>query len=155
MEAGAGDRPVTSIPPYPGGQDPAPPGTGSGLPARKAVAVALLAVQAGLAGLVGLLLLLGARRARRRAVARVAHPGGIGLVLVVAAAGLALAAWALGTRRSWAPVVVYVVEAVVALGVLVRFHPLRSGLALLVAAAVVVLVAVPEQPSPTAPGLGP
>jgi hypothetical protein len=64
-----------------------------------------------------------------------------GVVLLFAAALLVVVARGVAQRRGWAPVSVYLVEAVLGVASLLRFHPLRSLVGFVLAVAVVVLVA--------------
>jgi hypothetical protein len=114
---------------------------------KSTVASVLIGILAGIATLVAVVLFglnAGRRRrfARRFFVERFAHRfGQWGFVLLAVAASLVVIALGVAKRRPWAPVTVYVVETVLGVASLLRFHPLRSLVGLALAVAVVVLVA--------------
>jgi hypothetical protein len=111
------------------------------------IAWILVAIQAALVGLAGLFLWTWNADGRRRFVHRffhdqmATHPMRWGLALMILSGALVIVAVALARRRSWAPPAVYVLETILALGALVRFHPVRSLVGLGLAIAVIVIVA--------------
>lgn len=115
----------------------------------------ILAVQAALLAVGGLLIWFLARAQRRRFANRflhsqlAQHPFVWGLVLVILGAWLAALALGVHRRRGWATIGVYVTETVLAIVGLLRFHPVRSLLDVVLAAAVVVLVATDDDAEPS------
>ena len=114
---------------------------------KSTVASVLIGIQAGMAALVGVVL-LSVNAGRRRRFARrffheqFAHRFGLwGVVFFAVAASLVVVALGVAERRPWAPVTVYIVEAVLGVASLLRFHPMRSLLGLTLALAAVILVA--------------
>ena len=121
---------------------------------RSLVAWVLMCVQAGVAILLGIYLWTAGRRGRARFAHRFlhdqlsAHAHRWGVVLLVAVAVLLVVAIAIARFRAWAWIVAYVLEAVIALGALVRFHPVRSVIGAGMAVAIIVLLATdPVRPS--------
>jgi hypothetical protein len=114
------------------------PSTGS------AIAAVLMGVQGALAGLTGIVYLALARHPRRRffGLRLAVHPHLTGLILLLVAVLLLVFAVGIGTRRIWARVPTYILEAIIAVVSIIRFHPLRSLVGFLLALAVVILVAV-------------
>lgn len=114
---------------------------------RLTAAWILTTVQAAVAYLGALFLWTWDADGRRRFVRRFAHeqlavhPLRWGVLLLLVGGALTVSAIALAHRRSWAPTVAYVTEAIVAVGSFLRFHPARSILGLGLAATVIVLVA--------------
>jgi hypothetical protein len=116
------------------------------------VASWLIGIQAAMAALIALALFsLNANRRGRFAerffhqqIAR--HFGLWGALSLAAAALLVMLAFGVAKRRSWAAMTAYVAEGVLAVGSLLRFHPLRSLVGFAVAVAVIVLIARDHAP---------
>ncbi len=115
------------------------------------VAVVAIALQAGLLFLSGVLVWAMNAARRQRFVHRfwydriVQHPRLAGLVFVLVAIGLVVLAVGVARRRSWAPLPTYVVEGVLVVASVLRFHPLRTLLGIALAVTVIVLVATERE----------
>ena len=111
------------------------------------IAWVLMSIQATLVGLAGLFLWTWNVDGRNRFVHRflhdqmATHPMRWVVALLILSAALVTVAIALAHRRSWAPPATYILETILGLGALVRFHPVRSVVGLGLAAAVILLVA--------------
>lgn len=123
---------------------------------KSAAAATLVWVQAALVALGGLILLAAGARRRRSLSTRflhghlVGHPGLWGLALVIVAAGLVLLGIGVHRRSANAVVTAYITEAVLGLGGLVGFHPVRSVLGVMLAVMVVALISTDERmPQPS------
>jgi ABC-type uncharacterized transport system permease subunit len=116
------------------------------------LAAVIMAVQGAIAAVIGLAFWVVANGPRRRFARRffdsrfANHPRLAGLVFIVIAIILIGLAVAVGSRRRWAHIPTFVVEGLLAVASVLRFHPLRSLVGLLLAVAVIVLVAVSPSP---------
>jgi O-antigen ligase len=123
---------------------------------RSTVASVLIGIQAGMAALVAIALFALNADRRRRFAHRFFHEqfarrfGLWSVVFLVVAALLVALAVGVAKRRAWAPVTVYVVEAVAVVASVLRFHPLRSLVGVALAVAVIALVAS-DSARPTRP----
>jgi hypothetical protein len=128
---------------------------------RRVVTLVLLGIQSSLFVLGGLLLWTWDSDGRRRFIRRflhdqlTVHPLRWGLALIVVGAVLAVIAVGLARTRVWARIAVYIVEPIVAIGSILRAHPVRSMLGAGLAVAIVILVAITTpltEPSDLQPG---
>ena len=114
---------------------------------KSLVASILMYAQAVLIGLTGASLAAFADDRRRRFSRRffqdrlLRHSGAWAIVLIVLAVALVMIGIGAYWRRSWAAVCAYVAEAIVGVGGLPGFHPMRSMVGLGVAVVVILLVA--------------
>lgn len=117
---------------------------------KSLVASILMYVQAALIGLTGLSFAALADDRRRRFSRRffhehvLRHPGLWAIVFLAVAAVIVVIGLGVYARRPWAPASAYVAEAIIGLGGLLGFHPVRSFLGLAVAVGVILLVATDQ-----------